>query len=773
MSDYLGFILQPTYRLRSGRPVIQLFGRLEQGEAFVVEDDRFRPYFFVPREVVNRVSHERHASIDRTQLRDLRGREVVRVTADVPGDVPGLRTRLEQEGGEALEADIRFAYRYLIDHGLRASLRIEGEAKRISPRLLHFRNPELHPAVWRPELSLLSIDIETDPTASRVYSAALCSREVDEIHVVADAELPHARCYPDEPALLAGLAERIRELDPDVITGWNVVDFDLRVLDRRAELLQVRFDLGRVDGSLRIQTDRGFTRQARADLPGRQVLDGVALVRDAIPLEDYTLETAANALLGRGKLIDKSGRARAEEITRLYENDLAAFAEYNREDARLVLDILEQESLVELAVERSLLSGMQLDRVGASIASFDLVYLPELRRRGFVAPSVDVDRKHGHVLGGAVLDSSPGFYRNVAVFDFRSLYPSLIRTFNLDPLAHARAADESDAITAPNGARFSRREAILPDVLDLYFARRDEAKRRQDRHADLAIKIMMNALFGVLGAASCRFFDPEVANAITHFGQRILTWTRDAFQAEGRDVLYGDTDSVFVALDPDSGVEAARATASELRDRVQERISGRIRAEHAVEPRLELEIERIYTRFFQPRVRGGSQGSKKRYAGLDGETLRLVGLEAVRRDSTPIARRLQEGMLQRAFRDSPVEPFVKELIERLLSGELDRELVIRKGLRKGALERYTATTPPHIKAARKAAERTGEVERVVSYVITERGPEPVLRGEPLPRDIDRRHYLEKVVRPVADAVLEHLGSSTDDLLGIGRQLSLL
>src|SRR4030095_4349447 len=106
--------------------------------------------------------------------------------------------------------------------------------------------------------------------------------------------------------------------------------------------------------------------------------------------------------------------------------------------------ILEHEGLLSLAVERSLLSGMQLDRVGASIASFDLLYLPELRRRGFAAPSVTERSTADVVQGGAVLDSVPGMFTDVALFDFKSLYPSLIRTFQLDPLAHALPrADDS------------------------------------------------------------------------------------------------------------------------------------------------------------------------------------------------------------------------------------------------------------------------------------------------------------------------------------------
>jgi len=763
-----GFVLQPTYRVRSGVPVVQLWGRLETGRAFVVEDDRFRPYFFVHEQHQGLLADEANVSVTPVELVDLSGRPVVRVETKVPGDVPELRRRLEARGAEPLEADIRFAYRYLIDRGLRAAISIEGEPEREDGHLVRYRNPELAPADYRPELRVLSLDIETLPDASRVLSVALVGPGVEAVHVVSETPLEHALTYEDEGALLRGVIWHLRDLDPDVITGWNVVDFDMRVLARRCEAHRIAFTIGRSDERLSFQRDMSFSRQSRVDVPGRQVLDGQGLVRDAsISLDDYRLETASRQILGRGKKIAHAGDGRGQEIERMYKEDRAAFVAYNREDARLVLDILDKEGLLDLAVERSLLSGMQLDRVGASIASFDLLYLPELRRRGFVAPCVDSTRKSAGVAGGAVLDSKPGIFSNVAVFDFKSLYPSLIRTFNLDPLAHARAGD--DAIEAPNGARFSREEAILPAIIERFMASREHARQRGERHADQAIKIMMNAFFGVLGAASCRFFDPDVANAITSFGQQTLHWTREAFEASEVGVLYGDTDSVFIQLRSASDA-AARDEAAELRERVEARVAARIRDAYRVEPRLHLELERIFARFFMPRVRGGKSGSKKRYAGLHDGELTIVGLESVRRDWPAVARRLQRGMLERAFADRDVMPFVREIVAGVRSGDLDTELVYRKRVRKRSIDSYTATTPPHIQAARKAG---GAVGPVVRYVVTASGPEPVLPGHPLPSAIDHAHYIERVLRPVAQAILSPLEQHFDEALDRPRQLSLL
>ncbi len=766
-----GFILQPTYKTRRQRSVIQLYGRLEDGRPFLVEEDRFRPYLFARTTDIGSLSIP-DVEITDTELRDFAGAPVVKLTVPLPADIPPLRQRLERAGIEAFESDIRFQYRFLIDHQIKASVEIEGKAEEANG-LVRFYNPTLRAASFRPSsrprLRALSIDLETTPTASEIFSAALATDDgTNEVHLVYAAPVAGAIVYADERRMLAAVNERIREIDPDIVTGWNVVDFDLRTWTKRCSALGVGCQLGRTPGGVHFAQDSSFTRQSRAVIDGRMVLDGIPLVREAIRLEDYRLETAARSILGRGKLIDAEAPDTAAEISRLYREEPEALVRYNLEDARLVLDILEHEGLLELAVERSVLSGMQLDRVGASIASFDLLYLPELRRRHIVAPSVNAAQKVAMVRGGALLEPRPGLSRNVAVFDFKSLYPSLIRTFNLDPVAHARQ-HEADAIEAPNGARFSRGDAILPAVIERFLGRRDAAKQRGDRNADQAIKIMMNAMFGVLGAAGCRFFDPAVANAITGFGQQTLHWTRDEFECEGVEVLYGDTDSVFVQLRTEAPGADAFEEASNLRERVGQRIADRIAREYDVESKLLLELERVYDRLFLPTVRGGSSGSKKRYAGWTGGKLEIVGLESVRRDWPAIAQRLQRGMLERLFQDRPVVPFVTELVEQTRAGAFDSELVYAKRVRKGSLDRYTASIPPHIQAARKAG---GKIGPIVRYVITRTGPEPVFVGRDLPSGIDRPHYVGRVLRPVAESILVHIGRDFDEVLGQPHQLDL-
>ena len=758
-----GFILTPTYRVHGGRPAVHLYAVLENGEAALVVDDRLAPHFFVAARDAERV---RGASVIPTSLRTFAGEPVARVEVTLPGDVPPLRRRLADAGIACYEADLRFAYRWLIDRDVRGAFTVDGGFERRPGVGRVYRNPTVAPAQWTPSLRVVSFDIETSANGDRLYSIAAAGAGGERVWIVHEGGVDGAEVVADERALVERFLAHVRASDPDLITGWNVCDFDLAVLLAACRRTGVRCALGRNDDVLELQRDQNYTRESRALLAGRVVLDGLALVRGAwVRLDDYRLETAARTLLGKGKLF--AGSHRMAEIEAAYRDDPARLAAYNLQDARLVLELLAHTGLVELTVRRSLLTGMQLDRVGAQIAAVDSLYLRALRARGRVAPSVESSREPEGITGGLVLDSRPGLYRNVLVFDFKSLYPSLIRTFNIDPLTHVPApATGADVIRTPGGAAFRRDEdGILPALVARLWNERAAARAAGDTTGAQAIKILMNSLFGVLGSPASRLFSPAVANAITLAGQHVIRLAAQAVERRGYRVIYGDTDSLFVdAGEPDEA--RAAVTAEVLRAEVGDEVAAALAREFACTSHLELEFEKVYTRFFLPEVRGGATGSKKRYAGLVGSRLEIVGLEAVRRDWSSVARRFQRELLERVLRDEPVADFVRGVVADLRAGRLDAELVYRKAVRK-PLESYTRTTPAHVKAARK---QTDAGSRVVAYVVTRAGPEPVdqLTAEP-----DREHYVTQQLKPLADAVLRFVeGPDFDDLSGLRRQLSL-
>jgi DNA polymerase-2 len=597
---------------------------------------------------------------------------------------------------------------------------------------------------------------------------------VDEVLIVdsTDRAMPElaTRCA-DERSALDAFSARVSEFDPDILTGWNVIDFDLTVLQRIAARLNHPLQLGREPGAMRLRKAEGYFGSGQASIPGRLVLDGIDLLRGAfVRMDEYSLDAVARAVLGEGKAVAGDVRDRIAEIRHNYRHDLAAFALYARTDARLAFDIVVRLNLVRLAYARSRLTGMTPDRVAASIASFDFLYLTELGRLGVVAPSVrgGAARNDAAQQGGHVLEPVTGLHRNVWVFDFKSLYPSIIRTFNIDPLSYvAQPSPDADLIRTAGGA-FSRTAAILPRMLDELFPRRDAAKRAGDGVASNAIKILMNSFYGVLGTPACRFYNPALANAITGTGRELLLWSKAWFEAAGFKVLYGDTDSLFVdsrSNDPEQARERGRELTVALNTELGRHIEERWR----VASRLELEFEKLYLQLFLPRARHSTRGASKRYAGLlggaDADTVEFIGMEVVRRDWTALAKQVQRELYQRLFTGQSVDAYLADVVKKVRNGDLDDALVYRKNLRKETAE-YTATTPPHVVAARKSAQPPG---RLISYVMTTAGAEPI---DNVRHPLDREHYVLKQVKPVAEPVLATLGLDFERVIGDSRQIDL-
>jgi DNA polymerase-2 len=750
---------------------VHLYGRLENGGTFLVRDDRQRPHFYI-RSTDAEAARARGASrVEAPDKRTFDGTPVCRVEVAVPSDVPPLRARLHEAGIDTFEADVRFASRYLIERGIKGGCEISGEAVPGTGITWLFDNPAIRPATVNVEPRVLSFDIETDVKDDRLLAISLYAPGVDEVLIVdnGDRHMPEraVRCA-DEFAALDAFCECIQGFDPDVLTGWNTIDFDLTVLQRIAARLSHPFNLGREAGALRLRKAQGYFGSGQASIPGRVVLDGIDLLRGAfVRMDDYSLDAVAREVLGEGKAVAGDVRDRIGEILHNYEHDLDAFALYARTDARLAYQIVEKVNLVPLAFARSELTGMTPDRVAASIASFDHLYLSELERLRIVAPTVrsDDSRVHAAQQGGHVLEPVTGLHPNVWVFDFKSLYPSIIRTFNIDPLAYvADPVPGHDLIRTPGGA-FRRESAVLPGMLDELFPRRDAAKTNGDKVASQAIKILMNSFYGVLGTPACRFYNPALANSITGMGKEMLLWSKRWFEAAGFKVLYGDTDSLFVRA-RDADAESLRRQARQLADILNGDLERYIAERWRVQSRLELQFEKLYLKLFLPHARHSARGASKRYVGLvdagAARNVEFVGMEVVRRDWTALAKQVQRELYQRLFADQPVDAYLAEIVQQVRKGEFDDALIYRKNLRK-AVGDYTASTPPHVAAARKSTRPQG---RLISYVITTAGPEPL---EDRQHPLDREHYVTKQVKPVAEPVLDTLGLDFERVIGDDRQ----
>ena len=751
-----GFLLQTNYRIENNIPVLHLFGRLDDGQSFLIRESRQQPHFQIRDKDVGhpalrgyKIVHSEYSTLDSFPA--------ATVLFQTPRDMMSLRDRLHHEQVPTYEADLRFADAYLIRNNIRGGVEITGTPTFDDPLVdIVFDNPDIRPISIEFQPTVLAFDIETDPTARELLAISLYGPTTDEVIVVDSKN----RQMPVRTTSVASasdgiqlFADRVRELDPDVIVGWNVIDFDLSVLLRIARREGRSLQLGRSSADVRIYTARGLFGASRAVIQGRMVLDGIGLIRGAfIPFAEHNLDAVAREVLGEGKAVIEKVHDRADEILKRYYQDLDGFVEYSRADARLAYQIIEKLNLISLAVKRSKLTGMTLDRVAASIASFDFVYLSQLEQRKIRAPSMLGSRApHRNRHSGAlVLEPEPGYYKNVWTFDYRSLYPSIIRTFNIDPLTLTTDHESADVIRTTNDACYRRDPAILPSFLDQLFAEREESKTAGDQISSQAIKILMNSFYGVLATPHSRFHNPEMANSITSLGRHFLRYAKTWFEDHGYTVLYGDTDSVFVQSG-NSNAERAFDQGEKLRQEFNYDLTSYIRRKWELTSKLELEFEHLYTKFFLQHMRRSQSGSRKRYVGFDYLTQKIVfvGLESVRRDWTELAKDVQREMFRRLFAEESVDEYLRSYIAALRSGTLDEKLVFRKRLRK-PLHEYKKVSPPYVVAGRKL----GSAGRVIEYVMTTDGPEPL---EQLTHNPDHEHYLQKQIQPVVQPILEVLG----------------
>ena len=412
---------------------------------------------------------------------------------------------------------------------------------------------------------------------------------------------------------------------------------------------------------------------------------------------------------------------------------------------------------------------MPLNRITASIAAFDSLYIREANKRGLVSPTTHYAIRGERIRGGYVMESSPGIYHNLIVLDFKSLYPSIIKTFNIDPASFLEKK-ERNVIISPNKAYFKNQTGILPEIIETLHNAREKAKKEKRELSSYAIKIIMNSFFGVLASPNCRYFSLKMANAITHFGQFIIKLTAKKIEEMGYKVIYSDTDSVFVETNLN------KAEAIKLGNKIQNHINNfyedYVKKHYKRKSFLELEFEKLYLAFMMPPLRKSEteKGSKKRYAGLlenpDGkEQIQIVGLEAIRGDWTEAAQEFQKELLNKIFHKQEFVRFIREYVKKISAGKLDDKLIYRKSITK-PLSEYIKTTPPHVKAARKLDKL--ESSRIQYYVTTE-GPEPIQK---LKHKIDYDHYIKKQIAPIANTMLFFFDKDFEDIITGSKQMKL-
>lgn len=812
-----GFVLTRQVFDRGGDAQIEFWVSTDYGPMKLVVKDQ-SPVFFIVQEAFNKAVNllTTHNIEHWSKPLDLETFSLQKVTGlyfNSQRDFFSARRLMEQYGIENYEASIRLDDRFLMERFIYGSCSFVAESHvgKLGYRLSE--KARLKPSSYVPKLTSLSIDIECS-MEQELFSIGFYAKNtgiiaktsgasenqesndfrkvimVESLQWASDSDKRNQveserskinfdiQWVSDEAELLRAFVETVTAFDPDLIIGWNVINFDFKVLFERALDLNIDLRLGRNQSKARWKNSLSDPNQGFVGIDGRVVIDGIAAMKaESYSLPSFSLESVAQQFLGQGKT-SKDVDQRLQEIVSNFHKDPCSLAIYNLKDCQLVWDIFEELELVDYLVFRSQLTGLELDRPGGSVAAFTNLYLPKLHRQGYVSPNLPDDGGLASP-GGYVMNSKPGLYKQVLVLDFKSLYPSIIRTFKVDPLGLIEGIKSPEnAIEGFKGAFFSRDKHLLPQIITELWQQRDQAKKDNDKARSQAIKIIMNSFYGVLGSGGCAFYDTRLASSITMRGHEIMKQTAQWIEQQGYIVIYGDTDSTFVLL-PEATTDAESLDIGKnLAIDINQRWKDKLKDDMDLQCFLEMEFETHFKQFLMPTIRGSEHGSKKRYAGLvniKGEDkIVFKGLENVRTDWTLLAREFQQTLYRMVFNEQDPSDYVTNMVNKTLAGEFDKKLIYRKRLRRN-LDDYIKNVPPHVRAARLADRELAKLNKPlryqnkgwVEYYMTVSGPQPV---EFVNAPLDYQLYVDRQLEPIADAILPFVGLSFQGI--VDQQLGL-
>jgi DNA polymerase I len=559
----------------------------------------------------------------------------------------------------------------------------------------------------------------------------------------------------DKPVLEAFM-KYVKNFDPDVIVGYGVNEQDWSYLVERCKKLGLRLCIDRA------QTEPHTSVYGHVSLTGRANLD----------LADYAEEFPEVKIKTLTNLADYLGVMRIEDRKLVEDIDFADYwdskdkrevlKEFSGDNTRCVMGIT--EAILDFAMQLSNLVSLPLDHVGTAAAGFRVEWFL-IKRTHTIGELVPrrIEQSYRPYAGGLVLQPEAGLHENIAVLDFKSMYPNLMIAYNISPDTYVSPKDPVPArgvYEAPEVKHRFRKEpaGFYKEVLSYLIKVRDEIRQKMNtlkpqsleyRVLDArqkAVKVITNASYGYAGWIGARWYKKPVAEAAAAWGRHtILTAIRMAEMA-GLKVVYGDTDSIFIGNEP----EKIAVLSGEIKEKMG----------------LETKPDKVYVRIFFTEA-------KKRYAGLlpDGR-LDIVGLEVVRGDWAAIARTVQEKVLEIILKEqSPKKAadFVQQFIYELRQKRVPyRNLVIWKTLTKPA-EEYEVKAS-HVEAAKMLQKKGWElaVGDKIGFVVVVGTGRLYERVKPYMLasydEVDIEYYVSKQVVPAAARILESFGITEEQLL---------
>ncbi|EFC42814.1 predicted protein [Naegleria gruberi] len=620
-------------------------------------------------------------------------------------------------------------------------------------------------------------------------------------------------CFKTEKEMLETWRNFVIGIDPDIITGYNVINFDLPYLINRAKALKSgSFPfLGRIAGKRSQMKNSTFSSKAYGtreskdiNIEGRIQLDVMQAIQRDHKLSSYTLNSVSAHFLG-----DQKEEVHHSIISTLHEGsdeDRRRLASYCLKDAFLPIRLLEKLLIIINYIEMARVTGIPVSFIlkrGQQIKVISQL-LRKAKKEEYLMPTISKSGKKESLdeegetseetyEGGFVLSPKTGYYDiPITTLDFASLYPSIMIAHNLCYTTLLKKEDlaklsEDQYVKTPSGDYFIKREVqqgLLPLVLEELLQARKQAKKDMDKATDplekavmngrqLALKISANSVYGFTGAQVGMLPCLEISQSVTSFGREMIQHTKEMVEENytikngyetNAVVIYGDTDSVMVKF----GTKDIRK-AMELGLHASQEISKTF-----VKP-IKLEFEKVYYPYLLL--------SKKRYAGLlwtkpeKFDKMDAKGIVTVRRDNCALVRNLVNTCLHLILIKRSIESavnYAKSVISDLLMNRMDISmLVITKALVKKS-DKYKAKQS-HVELAERMSKRdpltAPRVGDRIPYVIVkahkgakayEKSEDPIwVLENSIP--IDAQYYLEHQIKKPLEQIFQPIIDNTQSL----------
>ncbi|MBS3163465.1 hypothetical protein J4427_02135 [Candidatus Woesearchaeota archaeon] len=779
---------------------IRIFGRTNTGKRILVLDDSLKPYFYAVvddvkninklKEKIDSVKEEdnfvvKSEIVDKKLIKDKV--KALKIFVNSQNAIPVISDKIKEFGiKKRVETDIQFYKKYLIEKNITPltlcevegderndpdlGLVIEGEVKQYSEETI------------KPKI--LGFDIEVyafsaiEDSAHPIISLALAGENFKK--VITWKKFSNAPEYMEfvknEAELITKFKDILDDYKPDYLVGYYSDGFDLPYIMQRTQRYGLFLDIG-LDGS-QPKISRG--NNVTIKIKGLVHLDILQFIKKimsgSLKLDSYGLDVVSNELLKDGK---KEFNMR--KMASMWDNEeISAISEYNLQDAVLTYKLT--ENLLPNLHELVKLIGMPLFEIsrmsyGQLVEHFLMKKAKDLDNLIPNRPlhTAISERRMQTYQGAFVMEPEPGFYKNMVVFDFKSLYPSIIATKNICPSTiNDKEGNKSPEIENKNYYFYTKEKGFIPQVIEELITKRSKVREllKKDKNPILearsyALKTVANSMYGYMGFFGARWYSKECASSITAWAREYIQDLIKKAEKEKFNVIYSDTDSSMLELG-----NKTKKDALDFLGNFNKQLGGV----------MELGLENFYPRgIFVSKKSDESKGAKKKYALIDeNNNIKITGFETVRRDWSKLARETQKKILKIILEeDNPKKAFnyAQEIIKKLKDKEIKIEDLIIQTQLKMDIDSYEQIGP-HVAVARRMREKGYNVTSGIPvwFVIIE-GKGMIRDRARLPeeckeKDYDTDYYINNQIIPAVEKILEVFGYKKEDLLADKKQSKL-